>query len=171
MPLVQREYVSTRRCRRHRPLGFRRRSAGRRRRRQSRPASAAPIPFRPDTPAPAHRCPAAARLRRRERRAAFPGSKRLPALCGWCRRCPTRSRAAGLTSSSRSSNDSDGGVAPLAGSAASIATTRRVTFNSPGSSISASHCSRAAAGTGIRRASLGSDRVRPGCAIYATDSS
>ena len=74
-------------------------------------------------------------------------------------------------SSTRSSNDKDGGVSPRTGSDAKIATTLRVTFNSPGSSISASQRSSATAGTGIRRASRGMVCGRPGCTIYATDSS
>ena len=84
---------------------------------------------------------------------------------------PNSAAILSVPSSIRSSNDTDGGVPRGPGFDPDSATTRSATFSSAKSSISASQRSKAIAGTGIRRASLGIGCGRPGCAIYAADSS
>ena len=73
---------------------------------------------------------------------------------------PSSAAFRSVPSSSRPSNDTDGGAPCRPVPEPDNATTRRATFNSAGSSISASQPSSAAAGTGIRRASRGIIRSR-----------
>ncbi len=103
--------------------------------------------------------------------ASVPRARHAPSACRIPESSPGRPTRLKTPSSSRSSSDTDGGTSRRVGSPPSRATARRATFNSARSSISASHSPRTAAGVGIRRAFLGSGSIRPGCAIYATDSS
>ena len=84
---------------------------------------------------------------------------------------PSSAAFRSVPSSSRSSSDTDGGAPCRPAPEPDKAATRRATFNSAGSSISASQPSSATAGTGIFRASRGITRSRRGRVIYATDSS
>ena len=84
---------------------------------------------------------------------------------------PSSAAFRSMPSSTRPSNDTDGGVPRRPVSDPDRAITRSATFNSAGSSISVNQRPKATAGTGIRRASRGITRSRPGRAIYATDSS
>ena len=95
----------------------------------------------------------------------FPNAPRMASSCA-----STFTRRS-ASSSSRSSRETDAGTPRRPGIVANNETTRSVTFNSPGSSISESQRSKATAGTGIRWASRGIGSGRPDSVIYATDSS